>query len=443
MESMNIKNIERSLKLEHSALQGMSQCHVQLKEYQEAMNTSERAINIFNQLVDEDEYFCKKKEYFEKNEKIYVDETKGIDQDLALVELTWTKQMTNYQLLSFSHFYLSQYEETLKAINDSLSFSKNFLKYCSCHEETSITSTKKKTCQQSLRPLYRPLQRNKLLLKLLLLKNQVLLKMSVYDVDELNQVWEDIATCADCFVVHQDFIQAGKLYKMSGEYFTTQSGRSAYDLDDKTYQNATNSCQRANELTGLAAKYTKKYNDRLMSELREQNEESLNLEQRDKIVIVIHKHYIVCIRLLFLQGLCAEDLGRAQRHFEAALTMSEEYERIKNESSSLLSPVQDIVLQEEYSFLCGDVHHHLAFTYMKCGKLKYALEEIENAIQTFEEVNKKYESEEIDNDKSGEKSIRWQALLFVLIVLFSFTYFGLFLDHCTPMKDKPGASPVW
>lgn len=71
------------------------------------------------------------------------------------------------------------------------------------------------------------------------------------------------------------------------------------------------------------------------------------------------------------------------------------------DSPSPLRPLpHDLLLQEEFIFLCGDISHHLAFTYMKCGKLLYALEECQLAISRYEEVHTRYLS--LQQEESGD-----------------------------------------
>jgi hypothetical protein len=66
--------------------------------------------------------------------------------------------------------------------------------------------------------------------------------------------------------------------------------------------------------------------------------------------------------------------------------------RIVGAPDSVVLPLDDFILEAEFAFLCGDTSHHLAFTYLKCGKLMYAVEECESAISTYTELQHRYSS---------------------------------------------------
>lgn len=320
-----------ALRLEAAALQGVSQCYFEQKEYKEAIRTCEVSVDIVDQIIDSDSLF-----------KVSIDSSlhniNSAEGNHVKIELMWQKQMMSYRILSFSYLYLSQFSQALEVLNDGFAFSSHYLKKYSVYNATSVPvmdtrlgttiagSDKSGPVDVSAQYL-RPLKRNRLLLQLLLLKNQVLLQLSLYDVDELSCVWEEIALCGDCFAAHQEYIEAGKLYKLAGEFFMSQSGRSAFNLNDKTSQLAsTPASQRANELNALSAKYTKKNTHHLLTQL-EAEASTLDDRQREKLKTAVHRQFISCLRVLFLQGVCAESVTYAQRHYEAAHSMREEYER--------------------------------------------------------------------------------------------------------------------
>ena len=75
----------------------------------------------------------------------------------------------------------------------------------------------------------------------------------------------------------------------------------------------------------------------------------------------------------------------------------------------MLVPLADPVLEEEYKFLVGDISHHLSFSYLKCGKLLYAVEECSLAIKKYEELQSRYISlQKVKNNllQELEKSTR-------------------------------------
>ena len=319
-EGLSAAHALMALRLEASALQGVSTCYFQQKQYAEAIRTSELSVDIVDQIIESDTLFVAQTKT--KNEANHVK-----------VEIMWQKQMKSYHIMSFSHFYLSQFSKALDTLNHGFLFSTRYLKAYSAYNATTIAVSNATIGGGKAAPVteqhLRPLKRNRLLLQLFLLKNQILLQLSLYDVDELSQVWEQIASCADSFATHQEDIEAGKLYKLSAEFFMSQSGRSAFNLNDKTSQLvSTPGSQRANELCALSAKYTKKYTSHLLTQL-ESEAEVLNLDDRqlEKLRLAIHKQFVSCIRVLFLQGVCADNLSQAQRHYEAAHSMREEYMR--------------------------------------------------------------------------------------------------------------------
>lgn len=45
-----------------------------------------------------------------------------------------------------------------------------------------------------------------------------------------------------------------------------------------------------------------------------------------------------------------------------------------------------IIWKNEYNIIIGDISFHLAYTYMRSGKIKYSTEEIKQAISLYEEI---------------------------------------------------------
>jgi hypothetical protein len=255
---------------------------------------------------------------------------KETDKKHEKLESVWQKQMTCYEIITFSFFYLSKFQQALDTLHKGFTFSSHYLQAVSAYSVTTIASTDTLRGGASVSPAkqtLRPLKRNRQMLKLLLLQNQIMLQMSLYNAEELTALWEEIATCADSFGTHEEYSDAGKVYKLAAEYFMSQSGRSSFSLSDKTSQlTPTPASQRANELNALAAKYTKKYTYHLLAQLETEGS-TLDPRQCEKLKSVLHRQFISCIRVLFLQGVCAESVTHAQRHYEAAHTLREEYDR--------------------------------------------------------------------------------------------------------------------
>ena len=322
-EGMDTVSVLMTMRLESTALQGASECLFQQKNYEDAVTKAELCIDILTHIIELDT-------------ATFATHTKTVSECESdeKIEVVWYKQMICYEIVCFSLFHLALNEKSLLMLNEAFKFSKEYMIQCGVSDVTyACVSTS--VCGGSSAPVapkpIRPLKRNRLLLKLYLLKNQVMLVLGKHShtshVEELNEVWREIVYCGDSFVTHSEYFEAGKLYKLAGEYFMSQSGRSAFNLNDKVHQMlSSESAQSANELNVLSAKYTKKYTYHLVSEV-EAGGSKLSTGQLEKLSAMIHRQFISCIRVLFLQGICADSISQAQRHFEAAHSMREDYDR--------------------------------------------------------------------------------------------------------------------
>jgi tetratricopeptide (TPR) repeat protein len=317
-EGMSASNQLMTLQLEATARQGLSQCHFQRQQHETAIHHAEVSIELMHHIMERETATHDRRE----------NGTSAVSVSVRQREQWWRRRMTCSQIISFSHFHLSQYQEALDSLNEAFSFSTRFDQSSSVATPAPAAATPAPAASSDKQ---RPIERNRMLLKLIFLKNQVMLQMSSYDVSELNDVWEQIIACADCFATHHEYLEAGKLYKLAGEYFTSQSGRSAFNLSDSTAKLPfTAATQRANEVNALSAQFTRKSAYQLLTQLEAMTAGSsaaLLLPKKAALSAAVHRQFISCVRVLFLRGICAESMGMAQRHFEAAHSMREEYRR--------------------------------------------------------------------------------------------------------------------
>lgn len=223
-----------------------------------------------------------------------------------------------------------------------------------------------------------------------------------------------------------------KIFFICAEYFLKQSKLKLFDLNDNVLHSEnyelSDVCQHVVNICTIGIIESGKYLthvtetefDNLLN-LIESNQNEIPI-QSFELISNIHYCYIDLLTLHLWRGLTVSSRSLGQRYFECGHTCCEEYTKLRktkkfqdicskfnnksnNKSSNNKSNNNDIFDQQiiwknEFNIIVGDISFHLAYTYMRSGKIKYSIEEIKQALKLYEEIQSNLNSYNSENDNN-------------------------------------------